>query len=271
MESKALFTDLDGTLLNSQGKISEGNQAAIDKLRKAGHHIVLTTGRPLASAIKQANVLGLIGKGCFLIAFNGGVLYDLEKKCVISRTVMPLYLVFEIFDEANRRSIHIQTYSETKVLVEPRCANTITEKYCKRLGMEYEVIPDVRTLTRDPEKILLIDTNTRDILNQFISDLYPRYTNELDFFYSSQELLEIVPKGVNKGTAIRNVADYLGIKVENTISVGDEANDIPMLKSAHYGIAMKNASPAVLAEIQLVSENDNNHDGVAEIIEKYLL
>ena len=70
MESKALFTDLDGTLLNSKSEISEGNRTAVEKLRKAGHHIVLTTGRPLASAIKQANVLGLTGKGCFLIAFS---------------------------------------------------------------------------------------------------------------------------------------------------------------------------------------------------------
>lgn len=271
MESKALFTDLDGTLLNSKSEISEGNRAAVEKLRKAGHHIVLTTGRPLASAIKQANVLGLTGKGCFLIAFNGGVLYDLEKHSVISRTVMPRQLVFEIFDEANLRSIHIQTYSETTVLVEPRCANAIAEKYCKRLGMEYEVIPNVRTMTRDPEKILLIDTKSRDVLNRFIEDVSPRYTKELDFFYSSQELLEIVPKGVNKGTAIRKTAEFLGIKPENTVSAGDEANDIPMLKAAHYGIAMKNASPAVLAEISLVSENDNDHDGVSEIIEKYLL
>ena len=271
MEGKALFTDLDGTLLNDKSEISEGNRAAVEKLREAGHHIVLTTGRPLTSAIRQANVLGLTGKGCFLIAFNGGVLYDLEKHSVIDRIVMPLPLVFEIFDEANRRGIHIQTYSESKVLVEPRCANPVAEKYCKRLGMDYEIIPDVRTLTRDPEKILLIDTKSREILNQFIEDMAPRYRAELDFFYSSHELLEIVPKGVNKGTAIQKVAEYLGVRPENTVAAGDEANDIPMLKAAHYGVAMKNASPAVLAEISLVSENDNNHDGVAEIIEKYLL
>ena len=271
MERKALFTDLDGTLLNSKSEISEGNRIAVNKLREAGHHIVLTTGRPLASAIQQAHVLGLTGKGCFLIAFNGGVLYDLEEQKVIGRSVMPLRLVFEIFDEANARNIHIQTYTEDKVLVEPRCANAITEKYCKRLGMGYEVTQVIRNLTRDPEKILLIDTKSREILNKFIEDMAPRYQKELDIFYSSRELLEIVPKGVNKGTAIRKVAEYLGIKPENTVSAGDEANDIPMLKAAHYGIAMKNASEAVLAEISLVSENDNDHDGVAEIIEKYLL
>ena len=271
MERKALFTDLDGTLLNDKSEISEGNRRAIEELRKAGHHIVLTTGRPLASAIQQANMLGLTGKGCFLIAFNGGVLYDLERHVVIDRIVMPLDLACEIFDEANNRKIHVQTYSETKVLVEPRCANAITEKYCRRLGMEYEIIPSIRTMTREPEKILLIDPETREHLNRFIDDIAPKYTGLLDLFYSSRELLEIVPTGVNKGTAIRRVADYLGVKPENTVAAGDAANDIPMLQSAHYGIAMKNASQEVLEITTLVTQNDNNHDGVAEIIRKYLL
>ena len=271
MERKALFSDLDGTLLNSSGEISAGNRAAVNELRDAGNHIVLTTGRPLASAILKAQSLGLDGKGCFLIAFNGGILYDLEHKKVISRVTIPLPLAFEIFDEVNRRGLHIQTYSETHVVVEPRCDNEITAKYCKRLGMEREVLPDIRMLTREPEKILLVDQNSREHLNRFVSDVSPRYQNELDFFYSSRELLEIVPKGVNKGTAILRAAEFLGVSRENTVAAGDEANDIPMLKTARYGVAMKNASPEVLAEISLVTENDNDHDGVAEIIRKYLL
>lgn len=271
MERKALFTDLDGTLLNSKNEISVGNREAIEALRKAGHHIVLTTGRPLESAKKQANVLGLVGKGCFLIAFNGGVLYDLEKDIIIDREVIPLPLVFEIFEETNRRMLHTQTYSETRVLVEPRCDNAIAKKYCKRLGMEYDVISDVRTLTRDPEKILLIDTESRDRLNAFVKEISPRYRGRLDFFYSSQELLEIVPTGVNKGNAMLKAASYLGVNRENTVSAGDEANDIPMLLMAQYGVAMKNAASDVLAVIPRVTENDNDHDGVAEIIWKYLL
>ena len=271
MDRKALFTDLDGTLLNDKSEISDGNRKAIEALRNNGHHIVLTTGRPLASAIQLANMLGLTGKGCFLIAFNGGILYDLEKNSVIGRVVMPLKLAFEIFDEANQRNIHIQTYSEDKVLVEPRCANRITEKYCKRLNMDYEIIRNVRAMTRDPEKILLIDPETREHLNRFIDDIAPRYKGRLDMFYSSRELLEIVPTGVNKGTAILKVADYLGVRPENTVAAGDAANDITMLMAAQYGVAMKNASEEVLAVTTLVTENDNNHDGVAEIIEKYLL
>lgn len=271
MERKALFTDLDGTLLNSSSEISPGNRAAIEALRNAGHHIVLSTGRPLASALKQAHTLGLTGKGCFLIAFNGGVLYDLEKHKVIDRVVIPLPLVFGIFDEINRRGIHIQTYSEDHVLVEPRCENATAMKYCKRLGMDYQVIPSVRTLTRAPEKILLIDQDSRTKLDLVIEEVSPDYRESLDFYYSSRELLEIVPKGVNKGSAILKAAEYLGVSPENTVACGDEANDITMLQTAHYGIAMKNAAASVLEVIPLVTKHDNDHDGVAEIIEEYFL
>ena len=271
MERKAFFTDLDGTLLNSSGTISSGNREAINELCKAGHHIVIATGRPLVSALAQAEALGLAEPGSILIAFNGGVIYDFRKHEVIHRSVIQLPLVFEIYEEVNRRKLHIQTYSETKVLIEPRCSIELTGHYCRRLGMEYEIIPDIHMLKREPEKILLIDPNTREYLDQLIEEIAPLYSGKLDFFYSSKDLLEIVPTGVNKGNGIRLAAQYLGIRPENTIAAGDEANDIPMLQAAHYGVAMKNSSKAVLSVIPLVSENDNDHDGVAEIIRKYLL
>jgi len=137
--------------------------------------------------------------------------------------------------------------------------------------MEYEIYPNIRMLTRKPEKVLLIDFHSRKRLNQFIEEVSSNYRDILDFRYSSSEYLEIVLNGVDKGHAIMRVAAYLGIDPENTVAAGDAENDIPMLIAAHYGIAMKNAVPEVLEKIPLVTENDNNHDGVAEIIEKYLL
>lgn len=271
MGNKAFFTDLDGTLLNDQKQVSPGNRAAINALRKAGHHIVITTGRPLVSAIKQAQALDLVGEKSILIAFNGGVLYDLEKQTVIERTELPLSYVFDLFDEANRRELQVQTYTETKVVAEPRCENDILSLYCKRINMAYEIYPNIRMLTRNPEKVLLIDLESRKRLDQFIEEVSPSFRDILDFRYSSKEYLEIVLNGVNKGSAILRVAEYLGIDPENTVAAGDAENDIPMLAAAHYGIAMKNSFPEVLAQIPLVTENDNNHDGVAEIIEKYLL
>ena len=103
MEKKALFLDLDGTLLNDQKQITGKNRAAIEAALAQGHHIIIATGRPLVSAAEQAQMLGLTGKGCYLIAFNGCVLYDIAENEVIFHSTLPMELLYEIFEEANRR------------------------------------------------------------------------------------------------------------------------------------------------------------------------
>lgn len=72
MNKKVFFTDLDGTLLNDQKEITPGNQAAIDEALCRGHKVVITTGRPLASARIQAERLGLTKEGCYIVTYNGG-------------------------------------------------------------------------------------------------------------------------------------------------------------------------------------------------------
>ena len=82
-EKKALFLDLDGTLLNDKKEITPGNYHAIRQALGEGHKIIIATGRPLASAIKQAERLGLTEKGCYVISFNGGVIFDMGNQEVI--------------------------------------------------------------------------------------------------------------------------------------------------------------------------------------------
>lgn len=271
MNEKALFLDLDGTLLNDQKQITAKNREAIEAALQQGHHIIIATGRPLVSAAEQAQVLGLTGKGCYLIAFNGCVLYDIAKKEIIFHSVLPMDLVYEIFDEAHRRGLHIQTYDETSVLVEPGCADPDVEEYCRRSHMNYKILPNIRTLQRAPEKVLLIHFGTQEPLEQFrhwASEFAP---GKLDSYYSCDEYLEIVNKGINKGNAIRRMAELLNIPIENTVAARDAANDIPMIQAAHMGVAMKNAASEVRTAADYITEHDNNHDGIAEIIEKFLL
>ena len=75
-QRKILFSDLDGTLLTDQKEIEKGTREAVEELLAQGHVFALCTGRPLASARKVAKQFGLEKKGCFVIAYNGGVLYD---------------------------------------------------------------------------------------------------------------------------------------------------------------------------------------------------
>jgi len=268
---KALFLDLDGTLLADDKSVPAENSAAIKKMLDQGHSVIITTGRPLISAEKQAERLGLTSPGCYLVAFNGGILYDTAKREQIYRSTLPLDTVRKVFAEANRRGIHIQTYSDTKVLVEPRCDNETVRMYCSKIIMEYEVINDIASLDKEPVKMLIIDMHDPAPLESFRQWIAEWGSEYIDTFFSCDEYVEIVSKGLNKGNALRQMAEILGVDVENTIAAGDAANDTAMIRAAGLGCVMCNGADEVKAFAGYITERDNNHAGVAEIIEKFVL
>ncbi len=270
MNTKALFLDLDGTLLNDQKQLTAGNRAAMERALAAGHRLIITTGRPLVSAIYQAQQLGLDVPGCYVIAYNGGIIYDLEHGEIIHQQRIPNELVNAVFAEAARRSIHIQTYSDTQVVVEPRCDDREIQHYTQVILMTHQVIPDIRQLPLQPVKMLCIDLDNPAPLAAFRDWVLLHHGDRLDSFFSCDTYLEIIPRGLNKGSAILQLANLLGIPYENTIAVGDAANDLSMIRSAHLGIAMCNGTDEVKAAANAITGRDNNHDGIAWVIEQYL-
>ena len=90
-------------------------------------------------------------------------------------------------------------------------------------------------------------------------------------FFLQSAILEYCPKGINKGSGVEYIRKLLNVKKENTIGVGDEENDIPLLQQTAIGIAVKNASDVLKQVADFVTEHDNNEDAVAEVIEKYIL
>lgn len=269
-DTKILFTDLDGTLLNDQKQISAGNLAAIHMALENGHKIVISTGRALASAKKQAETLGLIMPGCYIIAFNGACIYDIHEKKVIFSETIPLDYVYHLFEEAHKLNIHIQTYDDTQVLTESE--NDDLFRYCHNTGMEYKVISSVRSeLIFSPYKVLVIDYQHHEPLVQFQEQIRTWAEGKIDFYFSCNELLEIVAPDISKGNAIIRLCEQLQIPLEATISAGDADNDISMLQTTHTSVVMKNADPHMHAYATYIAEQDNNHDGVAEAIYKFML
>lgn len=269
-ETKILFTDLDGTLLNDQKQISDGNLSAIREALKHGHKVVISTGRALSSAKKQAETLGLTMPGCYIIAFNGSCIYDsYEKKIVFSDTI-PKEYVFHLFEEAHALGIHIQTYDSTHVLTESTNADLL--RYCKNTGMAYRVVPSIQeSLIDDPFKILVVDYQQHEPLVQFQEKIRTWAENKIDSYFSCDSLLEIVPPGVSKGNAIIRLCEQLQIPLSSTISAGDADNDISMLQTTHTSVVMKNADSHMHAYATYITEHDNNHDGVAEAIYKFMI
>lgn len=270
MNTRILFTDLDGTLLCDDNTISSGNRAAIDEALDAGHKIVAATGRPLPSARIQTERLGLNRAGCYAITYNGGLIYDLYRQETIFEKSISRETALALLEAAAARNLHIQTYSDTHIL---SCRETPElQKYSAHALLPYQILNNPASeLKAASHKLLAIDYNNREKLLAYQKDVIENYPDELTSFFSNDHFLEIVPHGIDKGFAVRWLCDFLGIPVEQSVAAGDAQNDIAMLEAAHIGAVMCNAFPGIREHGNYVTEADNNHDGIAEIIRKFIL
>ena len=269
MKRRLLFLDLDGTLLNDAKEITPGNREALERTLKRGHGVIITTGRPLKSALEQSRRLGLDKPGCYTIAYNGAMVYDWSKQDKVFQRALTIPSVIRVFEQANKLGEHIQTYDSFDVLVEARGDDEAVRRYCKMVSMTHRVIEDVHTdLREDPVKCLVINYEQKEGLEKmqtWIRENMP----EMDCFFSCPQFLEVVPKGMNKGEAVKMLCKTLGVEIENAVACGDAANDLAMLKAAGIGVAMINGSDEVKAVADYITTRDNNHDGVAEAADKF--
>lgn len=270
MKKRMLFLDLDGTLLNDAKQITAGNRQALDLALTRGHGVIITTGRPLKSAMDQAHKLELDRPGCYLIAYNGAVIYDWATQSQIFSRSLPLPTVERVFDMVNARGEHIQTYDTWEVLVESRCDDAAVRRYCQLIGMTFRCIDDVhRALKEEPVKCLVINYDVKDGLLEIQNWIRANMAQEVDCFFSCDQYLEVVPKGMSKGEAVKMLCTQLGISISEAVAVGDAANDLSMIETAGIGVAMANGTAEVKAIADYITTLDNNHDGIAEVVDRF--
>ncbi len=172
-DTKILFTDLDGTLLNDKKEITAGNQQAINEALAQGHKIVVCTGRPLASGLHIAKRLGLTREGCYVIGFNGAQIYDTYHNKTIYGKTFSKEIGRKLFQEALDRGLHIQSYSDEEVLALEENQELLF--YISGTTVSYKIVPDVETaVDRDPYKLLLVGLTNRSDLESGASFLYKR-------------------------------------------------------------------------------------------------
>ena len=270
MKKRMLFLDLDGTLLNDAKEITEGNRQALDLALERGHGVIITTGRPLKSAMDQAHKLGMDRPGCYLIAYNGAVVYDWTSQTQIFARTLPLPTVEKVFDMVNARGEHIQTYDTWEVLVEPRCDDPAVRRYCSLIGMDFRVINDVhKDLKEEPVKCLVINYAEQTELLKIQAWIRCNMAEEVDCFFSCDQYLEVVPKGMSKGEAVKMLCAMMNIDICDAVAAGDAANDLSMIEAAGIGVAMANGTDEVKAVADYITTCDNNHDGIAEVVARF--
>jgi len=269
---KILFTDLDGTLLNDDKLVSEDNFKAIRRLLDAGHYLVITTGRPTKSGFRVAERLGLTMPGCYMIAYNGGVIFDCSKKEIQMEKTIPMEHVRYLFQEAKKYKLYIQTYgADDKIYASTDGQELQFYVNGNRGVLDYEVDADAcDIIDKEPSKVMLIDLNEKGII-QFWKEHKDWENGRCDSTFSDAKYLEYLAPGVTKGNAVLTLCEMLGIDIQNAFAVGDERNDISMIETAGVGIAMKNAVEEAKQAADYVTEHDNNHGGIAEVIERLIL
>ena len=273
---KILFTDLDGTLLDDNKDISAEDMSAVRKMIAAGHKFVMTTGRPLTSVKKLASRYGFLEAGFYLVSFNGGLIYDCESQKAILTRYIPVEEVKAIMDAAHACGMHAHTYSGDLVVSEYETEQLKT--YCRLMQMDYVVVKDIReyygqfinVVVKPPIKVNIITPFDHSSLESFRAEMRKITAGKLFDVFSKPEMLEFSHMKSNKGDAVRFMADFYKVPMADTIAVGDEENDCPMIEAAGVGIAMANASPVVRNVADYVTERDNNHSGIAEVIEKFV-
>lgn len=272
MGAKILFLDLDGTLLNDKKEVTPDNRAALERARGLGCRIAISTGRALPGAMGLVRALGLTGEGCYVSASNGGVLYDCGADKVLARRFLSVEDAEKLLAYAREKHLHAQTYDGQGVVVERPFDEPLVEEYCHINAMPWRQVDSLAEgLDEPPVKVLLVGPADRAALAEAKAWMGEHMPGRVESFYSSPVFLDIMPAGVNKGYAVRELCRHLDIPVELSVAAGDEANDIPMLEAAGVGAAMVNAAPEVKAAADYVTERDNNHSGVAEIVERFCL
>jgi hypothetical protein len=262
---KIFFFDLDGTLLNSEKKITPKTMEALEKFTGAGNHFCINTGRAIDSARAVYEGLGLDFKGSFLCGSNGTEIYDLDKQEYVFKTGVRLELVPRILDLAAEYDMHCHTYSETHIVSrwDGECMN-----YYRRVIKTPLIVTDdvMKYVTTPPSKMIAIELHDHEKQERFRKALQEMVGDELTLLYSNPYYMEIFPSIAGKGSAVKRLADHLGIPVANTFAAGDEQNDLSMIEAAGCGIAMINGTDEVKKSADVITALDNNNDGLAEFI-----
>lgn len=268
---KLIVSDLDETLIRRDREIGQKTIEAIKKATEKGVLFVPATGRGFNSVHETTKLLGLYDKpGQYVISYNGGAITENKDEKV-------LYFQGITFEEAEALykkgitydHICVHVYTPDQVWVRNFYPEEI--EYLANRQPCTEIFGDDIDFLKEKEIVKAIYMNTDfDYLKKIESEIKDLTTN-MNVSFSSNRYMEFNRKGVSKGEGLKKLCEILNIDIKDTIAIGDNYNDLSMIKAAGLGIGVANTIEPMKAECDVITENDCDHDAVAEVIEKYVL
>ncbi|PIO81698.1 haloacid dehalogenase [Pediococcus damnosus] len=269
---KLIVSDLDETLLSRDGSISEENVAAVEAASKKGVKFVPNTGRGFASVQPLLKKLSLLQKPDeFVISYNGGAIIENQKNQVLQTNEMTYEEakgVFDITSQYPQNDTHVYTLNELYIY-NPREEDLA---YLKPRHVEYKIMTDRDFSIFKNEKIMKVITMNPDekVLHPVHDKVMAAFNNQLNATYSSGMYAEFNHLGTDKGTATLELAESLGIKKDEVLALGDNSNDLPMLRKVGMPVVVSNGTDEAKEIAKYVTKN-NYKMGVAEAIHKFIL
>ena len=288
---KLIAIDLDGTLLNSYGTISEKNKDVIKKAQDLGTEIVIASGRPISSAKTFANEAGA---NKYLICGNGSVLYDIQNDQILFHKFLNKNKVLQIIKICEDNSIFYSVYTENLTITKSLNYNILfynnenrklpddKKTKIKIMNNIYDYIEENKNLNVlkiticDKDKIIFsgIIRKLREIKDIDVLDVQHMarkvITSGTEERTVEYHYTEITSKDVDKWYALEMLANKLNVDKNEVMAIGDNMNDKIMIENSGLGVIMANSAP-YMKEFADTVVADNNQDGVAEAIEKYVL
>lgn len=271
MTIKLVATDLDGTLLRSDGTVSARSRAAIRAANDAGLLIAFVTGRPPRWLDDVIDATGHLGVA---VGANGALLYDLATETLLSaHWIEPLELAWltaalrDAFPAVCFGMEYADGFGAEPQYVHDWAINPLTDR--RGHPMPAPLVAGLDELISRPAVKLLAKDHAADV-DEFLVSADELLAGRASVTHSSTfGLLEIAAAGVTKATGLAELAASHGIGADEVVAIGDMPNDVPMLQWAGRSYAVANAHPAAQAAADAVL-GSNDDDAVAGLIESLL-
>lgn len=261
--------DMDGTLLTDDMDLTERTAACIRAAGERGVGFVLATGRPYCSARPYALRLGL---DLPLVCYNGALVRDAASDTVRLSRPIPPAVAAEIAAFFRDAGLYCKVYAGDVLHV---CEPTDETRYFTQVyGVPARAVGDLAAALSAgavaAPSMMVVHAARPEAVPDLREELLRRWPGRIDAFRPNRHGLDIVSAGTSKGDALRRLAAGWGIPADAVLAVGNAGNDLDMLAWAGLGVAVANATEELLARADHVVA-DNNHEGVAEAIERFVL
>lgn len=267
MQYKLLALDLDGTVMGHDLVIAPAVREAVTAAQAAGVHVTIATGRMFFAALPYAQQLGITTP---IICYQGGMVRDPLSREILHHILMPGDAAAEAFGALTQAGIFAIAYIDERLYIQERRPELEAYLAYHPEGVEVVVLPELAQVLPEmpPTKILFMADSP--VVERELGRMAALAGDRLAVVRSHALFGELTAPGISKGAALAMLAGDLGITAAETVAVGDQENDLPMIEWAGLGLAMGNAIPAVKALAQAVVP-PVEEAGAAYAIRHYIL